>query len=230
MSPNSHDELSTANAGFAPVPFAKQLLSMSIRQSMEATLSSVCGNVKSFLDAAKFWYNHLRIWLKNNPSSGESLWAQDRCIKKEDFFSEVIAHFTSAIDLDQLLKLSLGLQSQFREALTHHKHCMLPSYNYELPQGKENGTYLALDVGGSTFRVAMVDLQKENDEKMKLVALQSYKIDNSVKLLEGPFFFDWMVEKISLTISGKYDTNGLHLLAGLAWSFPIEWVVTFMKL
>ncbi len=142
---------------------------------------------------------------------------------EESFALEVEEQFTSAVQLDELLKLSRGLQTQFRDALTSNVHCMLPSYNHLLPHGGESGTYLTLDVGGSTFRVAMIELRNEaNDEEMKIVALESYRIDESVKSLKGHLFFDWMVDKIRITISGKYDLGAKSLSLGLAWSFPIE--------
>jgi hexokinase len=47
-----------------------------------------------------------------------------------------------------------------------------------------------------------------------------------VKQLKGVAFFDWMAERIEETISGH--AHGLEndvLSMGLAWSFPIEYVL-----
>ncbi|KAL2257033.1 hypothetical protein VTK26DRAFT_758 [Humicola hyalothermophila] len=118
------------------------------------------------------------------------------------------------------------LKSQFREALRSNPACMLPSYNSQLPTGRELGQYLALDVGGSTLRVALVDLRGrgESGRESGIVRMDSFKIDDGVKNLEGFAFFDWMAERIQRTV-GAGGANGHTpdhpLLVGLSWSFPI---------
>ena len=111
---------------------------------------------------------------------------------------------------------------------------MLPSYNHLLPSGKEKGIYVALDVGGSTFRVAVLELYGKgavsSSEAWNIMTLQSFKIDESVKELRGLAFFDWLAERIEgvlettegleerCPISGKRGNMSM----GLSWSFPIE--------
>ena len=129
----------------------------------------------------------------------------------------------------QLLHMSEKLQEQFAPKLQASDICMLPSYNDKLPTGLERGTYLALDVGGSTFRVAVVELLgKQSDAKsMRIVTMKSYPIDNTVRHLKGTAFFDWMAEKIEAAISDPEvkKTNGTkEFPMGLAWSFPVECV------
>lgn len=137
---------------------------------------------------------------------------------------EVAALLSYGSRQDVLLKLSSGLQRQFKDALKDNPECMLPSYNHQLPNGNETGRYLALDVGGSTFRVALVDLSIYNGKsRTKIVAQRTYRIMDEVKKLEGVLFFDWMAFKIENTISSvlsDQDRSGLTM--GLAWSFPIE--------
>lgn len=92
-----------------------------------------------------------------------------------------------------------------------------------LPSGTEKGTYLALDVGGSTFRVALIELRGNGD--MEIVRVKSDYIDNDVKQLEGTLFFDWMAEKIAATlgeVDANYGRQSTPLSMGLSWSFPIE--------
>lgn len=78
---------------------------------------------------------------------------------------------------------------------------MLPSYNHALPTGKETGTFLALDVGGSTFRVALIELGGR-EEGMKIVSSTSMVIDEEVKALQGTDFFDWMAKRIDKFLTG----------------------------
>jgi hexokinase len=140
-----------------------------------------------------------------------------------DAFAEDVEHLLGEIeDPERLSELSLALQGQFKKALREDARCMLPSYNHQLPHGREHGTYLALDVGGSTFRAALVELRGPGKE-MKIEAQKSYKINDAVKQLKGQAFFDWMAGKIEETIFGHRDDGVLSM--GLAWSFPIEYAL-----
>jgi hexokinase len=146
----------------------------------------------------------------------------------DDFLHEVQRLLESPLEPAQLLHISGKLQEQFAPKLQASDICMLPSYNHKLPTGLEHGTYLALDVGGSTFRIAVVELNgKRTDAKnMRIVTMKSYNIDNTIRNLRGTAFFEWMAEKIELAIAEPEvrQLNGNASFGmGLAWSFPIEY-------
>ena len=107
---------------------------------------------------------------------------------------------------------------------------MLPSFNYELPTGQEQGTYLALEVGGSNLRMALVDLNGRN-LGMRIQRTMSFTIDTAIRQLKEYRFFDWMAEQIGELLKVEAESlshiegNGL-LPMGVAWSFPIESVQT----
>jgi hexokinase len=147
----------------------------------------------------------------------------------DNFLSEVKCLFTAPLDPSIQLAMSTKLQEQFREKLQASAFCMLPSYNHTLPTGYEKGKYLALDVGGSTFRVALVSLTgKDNGGSMKIVKMSSYRISNKVRALRGHHFFDWMAERIGETLNDPVvkEAQGESLLPmGLAWSFPVEYAL-----
>lgn len=147
----------------------------------------------------------------------------------DNFLSEVKCLFTSPLDPSMMLVISTKLQEQFKEKLQTSASCMLPSYNHTLPTGYEKGKYLALDVGGSTFRIALVSLTgKDNESSMKIVKMSNYRITNKVRALKGHNFFDWMAERIGETLNGPVvkETQGESPLPmGLAWSFPIEYAL-----
>ena len=151
----------------------------------------------------------------------------------DDFLQEAKRLFEAPLYPANLLVLSSKLQEQFQEKLQVSNICMLPSYNHTLPTGHERGTYLALDVGGSTFRVALVDLGGAGEKSMEIKTMQSYKIANSVRALAGHAFFDWMATRIKETLDG-YDIDVAHgsepLRMGLSWSFPIEYVILACRL
>jgi len=145
----------------------------------------------------------------------------------DDFLLEVKQKFEAPLKTTNLLAISAKLQTQFKEKLRSSPLCMLPSYNHTLPTGEEKGKYLALDVGGSTFRIALVNLTgKSNGSKMKIMKMNSYRIDNKVRELEGNAFFDWMAEHIHETLQDPIVSTiqtDTPMPMGLAWSFPIEY-------
>jgi hexokinase len=146
----------------------------------------------------------------------------------DDFRTEVQRLFQAPLNSKSLLAMSAKLQEQFLPKLQASNICMLPSYNHTLPTGHEKGTYLALDVGGSTFRIALVELKGKivDGESMHITHMRSYPIDNAIRCLKGRAFFDWMAANIDEAISGpegKSWNNGSTLPMGLAWSFPVEY-------
>jgi hexokinase len=147
-----------------------------------------------------------------------------------DFLREVKRLMEAPMGTQSLLNISAQLQDQFEEKLRESNMCMLPSYNHTLPTGSERGTFLALDVGGSTFRIALVNLNGPDavGEKMEIAKIKSFKIDNIVKRLRGTQFFDWMAEKIDEMLADpevRLEKESATLSMGLAWSFPIEYAL-----
>ncbi|KAL1871684.1 N-acetylglucosamine kinase 1 [Diaporthe australafricana] len=145
----------------------------------------------------------------------------------EEFLAEAEELLLHPVRPQGLSEFSLGLKAQFSDALLTNPACMLPSYNHQLPNRSENGQYLALDVGGSTLRVALVELRGREacGSESRIARLDSFRIDPAIKKLKGTAFFDWMAQKIVDTVSkalGPENSPEKPLLMGLAWSFPIE--------
>jgi len=146
----------------------------------------------------------------------------------EDLLREVQRLLETPLEPAKLQQMSVELQEQFAPKLQASDICMLPSYNHKLPSGLEKGTYLALDVGGSTFRVALVELNgKQPDAKhMRIVTMKSFVIDEKVRQRSGTAFFDWMAEKIQQALADPQLQNisgTKSFPMGLAWSFPVEY-------
>lgn len=145
----------------------------------------------------------------------------------DDLLREVQRLLEAPLDSVKLQQMSAALQEEFTPKLQASDICMLPSYNHKLPSGRERGTYLALDVGGSTFRIARVELNgNQADAKhMRIVAMKSFKIDEKVRQRSGTDFFDWMAERIQQALADpqlRYANGNKSLPMGLAWSFPVE--------
>ncbi|CRK22042.1 hypothetical protein BN1723_007239 [Verticillium longisporum] len=148
----------------------------------------------------------------------------------QDFLREVEELVLRPLLDDGLLELSHALKAQFRTRLQTDPACMLPSFNHKLPTGLERGRYLALDVGGSTLRVALVELRGHDYEikgmETEIVSMKSFRIDKTIKDLEGVAFFDWMADRIVETLENEEEGRRAEqdgaLPMALSWSFPIE--------
>ena len=142
-----------------------------------------------------------------------------------DFADEVRQLFEASLQDERLLEMSTRMQEEYKEGLRKSDISMLPSYQHTLPSGEEKGDYLALDVGGSTLRIALIRLGGRNGGGLQMKRSRSFAIDEDVRRLRGEQFFDWMAGKISEMkteynfIQGRSDER---LQMGMAWSFPIE--------
>lgn len=199
-----------------------------LREVFVAALKSLLRG-KTFIQAIFAFWVHPGL-LKGTTSGffshdSEENFKARRAIK--DFLDEAEELFLQPTRGDVLKDFSLKLKAQFKEALLSDPACMLPSYNHQLPSRSEHGRYLALDVGGSTLRVALVELSGKDAKgsESRIVRQDSFKIDRAIKDLEGRAFFNWMAQRIVDTVSKDLDSGKNPedpLLMGLAWSFPIE--------
>ncbi|KAI1434781.1 hexokinase-1 [Xylaria sp. CBS 124048] len=149
----------------------------------------------------------------------------DAARRATEFLKEAEELLVGPVEVERLRTFSSNLKAQFRDRLQTHPECMLPSFNHLLPTGKETGRYLALDVGGSTLRVALVELRgrEANERGCEIVRMNSFKITPEIKKLEGMAFFDWMAERIYEVIHKDGEVNLAEPIPmGLAWSFPVE--------
>ena len=145
----------------------------------------------------------------------------------DEFAAGVKAVFEPPVQEALLLDMSSQLQNEYREKLRSSNISMLPSYQHTLPTGRERGDFLALDVGGSTFRIGIVRLggKSQDGDGLQVRRIRSFDIDEKVRRLKGREFFDWMAERIDNMLQEYNRMAGMtnaHLQMGLAWSFPIE--------
>ena len=147
-------------------------------------------------------------------------------LRMERFIRTTEERFVGALTPETLQILSATLQSHYNEACQSHKICMLPSFCHSLPTGQEEGIVLAVDVGGSTLRVGLVQLNGRNARSEPLTVLRSkyHVIDHAVRSLVGRAFFEWMADRIYETLEGdsRWLRDDKPLRIGLAWSFPTE--------
>ena len=159
----------------------------------------------------------------------------------DNFLKEVESQFVSQTYVEELLAMSKKLQAELQEQLRRgNSQAMLPSCNYELPTGEEGGRYLALEIGGSNLRIALVELYGREPptglQPMKIKCIMSFPIDTPIRQLKGYAFFDWVAERVNELLkkdiedstegSSFFEKSVPYLRMGLAWSFPIEYVQT----
>ncbi len=98
---------------------------------------------------------------------------------------------------------------------------MLPSFVCDLPTGKENGKYLALDLGGSNFRV--LRFKVENGD-VTLEASKKAKIPKELmsKSSTGVDMFQFIADTVAqLPKTDDHDANAV-LPLGFTFSFPCK--------
>ncbi|KOS17384.1 Hexokinase-1 [Escovopsis weberi] len=199
----------------------------SFRKAFIATIVRSLLRGKSLLQAIiGFWLSPLSTMrsdgktVEGEPSSSVSL---------QQFLRDAEADFLDPLGGDGLSELSAKFKKQYLDKLAHDVPCMLPSYSHQLPRGIENGRFLALDVGGSTLRVAIIELRKNDDDSTlntsEIISIQSFPIGRDIKDLVGMAFFEWMGARIAETLATTSDSESSAekpLPMALAWSFPIE--------
>lgn len=145
----------------------------------------------------------------------------------DELKQEVVTLFSAPCNIRRMKFMSSCLRREYLAKLQTSQACMLPSFCHALPTGQETGTFIAMDLGGSTFRVALVELSSRNnkDSGMRIKCMTTNKINEDIRRLQSTEFFDWMASKIQDTLRkvkditfGKDETIPI----GLAWSFPIE--------
>ncbi|GAB6030616.1 hypothetical protein CHUAL_007478 [Chamberlinius hualienensis] len=87
----------------------------------------------------------------------------------------------------------------------------------ELPDGTENGYFMALDLGGTHCRVLLVHL-KDGLQEEPLV--QYYDVPENIRLGPGTQLFDFLAAKIH-NFMERNDLLHLHLPLGFTFSFPM---------
>uniref|UniRef100_A0A8C6VUA7 Hexokinase-2 n=1 Tax=Nothobranchius furzeri TaxID=105023 RepID=A0A8C6VUA7_NOTFU len=109
----------------------------------------------------------------------------------------------------------LGLSKQTHEQTSVK---MLPTYVRSTPDGTENGDFLALDLGGSSFRVLLVRLRSGKRHKVDMHQ-KIYTIPQETMQGTGEELFDHIVQCIADFLE-YMGMRGASLPLGFTFSFP----------
>jgi len=110
-------------------------------------------------------------------------------------------------------ELTLGLKED------GHTLKMIPSYVSNRPTGKETGSYLALDLGGTNFRVCEVYL--EGDSKVRLTQ-KKFTIPDYAKCGQSDVLFDFLADSVLTFITENNIPSESDIPLGFTFSFPVN--------
>lgn len=93
------------------------------------------------------------------------------------------------------------------------------TYIPELPDGTEQGVFLALDLGGTNFRVILMVLQRGHIVEE---TVQHYHIADESRIGCGDALFDYLAKCVDdFAIQNKLDDNQIYPM-GFTFSFPMR--------
>ncbi|PVU90678.1 hypothetical protein BB561_004780 [Smittium simulii] len=126
--------------------------------------------------------------------------------------------YVSDEKVDEIIK---GFHDEMRAGLDEHNVLlpMIPSYVTGRPTGKESGSYLALDLGGTNLRVCLVTLNGDSTFDM---IQQKFTISQEAKDFT---LFDWIAQCVDIFLEENkisYDDFTKPTPCAFTFSFPID--------
>ena len=94
---------------------------------------------------------------------------------------------------------------------------MLLTFVRAIPDGSEKGNFLALDLGGTNFRVLLISIDS-GEVKMES---DIYPLEQSVMTSDAETLFDYIAGCISLFVK-KNKVTDKSLPLGFTFSFPVQ--------
>lgn len=95
---------------------------------------------------------------------------------------------------------------------------MYLTYVRSLPNSKELGKYLALDLGGTNFRVLLVEFNKETS---RIADCEKHEIPLSIRTGPGEALFDFIAIRV-VKFAVDHELVGVRIALGFTFSFPLQ--------
>ncbi|CAO1438078.1 unnamed protein product [Diamesa serratosioi] len=127
------------------------------------------------------------------------------------------------LDNAKLNNVMIRFEKEIKRGLkkeTHHcseVKCFV-TYVQDLPNGNELGKFLALDLGGTNFRVLLIHLKGESDYEFQS---KIYAIPQSIMTGSGDDLFDHIAECLAMFIK-EMSIENQKLPLGFTFSFPCQ--------
>lgn len=129
---------------------------------------------------------------------------------------------------DRMRKIKRIFNSEVEAALNERPSSLQCENTYipELPNGSESGEFLALDLGGTNFRIMIVELE---NSKIVFEFFKYYHIEDEIRVSDGPKIYDFLAECLFSflhtipEVQQFLETRNLKLLPlGFTFSFPMK--------
>jgi hexokinase len=119
---------------------------------------------------------------------------------------------------EYLRLMDVGLAND-GEAMT-----MIPTYVTKVPNGTEQGVYLAVDLGGTNFRVCSVTLKGDTTFT---IAQSKVAIPRPLMVSDSKSLFSFLAKQIASFVKEHHSDHfaedpGHHLHLGFTFSFPVD--------
>nr|XP_017007684.2 hexokinase type 2 [Drosophila takahashii] len=127
------------------------------------------------------------------------------------------------IDQEKMAEVVERMTKELKMGLAKDTHpravikCFV-TYVQDLPTGKERGKYLALDLGGSNFRVLLVNLVNQADIQ---ITSKSYNFPKTLMTGTGKALFDFLAESLA-EFCKEFGVENDNLPLGFTFSFPLQ--------
>nr|WPA94603.1 hexokinase 1 [Cacopsylla chinensis] len=139
---------------------------------------------------------------------------QWKCKQVEDVLSVV------KLNGEIIKRIQATFENEIEAGLSDKKSSLQMENTYipELPDGSEEGQFLALDLGGTNFRVILMHIKKGlvTDEIVK-----HYHISDELRLGSGLKLFDFLAASISDFVH-EYQVHERVIPLGFTFSFPMH--------
>ncbi|XP_043940158.1 hexokinase-4 [Protopterus annectens] len=128
---------------------------------------------------------------------------------------------------EELEELMHRLQQEMEKGLRLESHedasvKMLPTYVRSTPDGSEVGDFLALDLGGTNFRVMLAKVGEDDHGRWKVdTNHQMYSIHEDIMTGTAEMLFDYIAECISDFLD-RHSMKHKKLPLGFTFSFPVR--------
>nr|ODN77343.1 hexokinase [Cryptococcus depauperatus CBS 7841] len=129
---------------------------------------------------------------------------------------------------EKLQEIVRCFRLEMEEGLANYGHdmAMIPAFVTGVPDGSEEGAFLALDLGGTNLRVCLVLLQGNHKFQIKQ---QKYKVSQALKEGESRELFDYIAESVDAFLTDVQAQDEIPIFAssesmhlGFTFSFPVE--------
>lgn len=126
------------------------------------------------------------------------------------------------LDDNALIEIQTTLIDQLKKGLSKSTHssaevkCFI-TYVHDLPTGNERGTFLALDLGGTQFRVMCVTLKEDSSN----INVSTYDMPLHLLRGEGEALFDHIAECLARFVRHE-NLEDEELSLGFTFSFPLR--------